>query len=211
MGGLFRLYRSGEGVRMELYSMVKGKIYLDEDTRLMLKTSKGEREAYERLYKKYFPVVVDYLVSLNAYRALVKDVAQEVFTRLWQHRTRYRPESSFKTYLFGCVRNVLSERQKQSARDRMIIQRLIFQNWNNHPSFSDNPEFKASQAELIKNAIQAISMLPPKQKEALKLFYITGSSITESAKQVKCTVTAFEGRLFRARERLSQLLQAVEQ
>lgn len=190
--------------------MVKGKIYLDEDTRLMLKATKGDRGTYEKLYKKYFPVLVNYLVSLNAREALVKDVAQEIFTRLWQHRTRYRPESSFKTYLFGCARNVLSERLKQSTRDREIVQRLIFQSRKNRSDFSGNPEFKASQAESIRNVMQAISKLPPKQTEALKLFYITGFSITASAKQAKCTVTAFEGRLFRARERLCQLLQVNE-
>ena len=163
--------------------------------------------AYERLYKKYLPVVVDYFVSLNAHKALVKDLSQEVFTRLWQHRARYRPESSFKTYLFGCAKNVLSEKLKQSAKDKAISKRLFLQYHNTNSDSSGNPELKVFQEKSIKNARRAISKLPSNQKKAIELYYITEASISECAKRAKCSVQAFEGRLFRARQSLCRLLE----
>ncbi len=192
-------------------AMVKRAIYFDKDMRLMLKIADGDRTAYERLYKKYLPVVADYLVSLNSHEAMVKDLVQEVFMRLWEHRTSYRFQASLKTYLFSCARNVLSEKIKQIAKDREIIHRLFLQYPNKPSDFSSNPESMVSQTELVKATRQAISRLSPKQKQAIRLFYNTGASISECAKRAKCSVPAFKGRLFRARERLFQLLQADEQ
>lgn len=186
------------------------RIYLDEDTCSMLKAADGEQKAYERLYRKYFPIIASYLVSVNAHRTLIKDVTQEVFRRLWEHRTRYRPESSFKTYLFSYARNVLLEEQKRSAKETKIIRRLSFEYQHDSSNVSYNPEYKAYRAALIEKARRAISKLPAKQKQAIRLFHISGGSIAECAKLAKCSVKSFEGRLYRARERLHRLLEASE-
>jgi RNA polymerase sigma-70 factor (ECF subfamily) len=76
------------------------KIYVDGDTRLMLKAAYGDETAYVKLYKKYFPILVNYAARLNGYQTSPEDIAQEVFVRIWEHRAKYRPYSTVKTYLF---------------------------------------------------------------------------------------------------------------
>jgi RNA polymerase sigma-70 factor (ECF subfamily) len=90
------------------------KIKFDEDTRLMLQMADGDNIAYARLYKKYFPVVVSYLASLNAHQNLLKSLAQEVFMRIWQNRKLFRAESSLKTYVFAIAMSVL----RKASRNR---------------------------------------------------------------------------------------------
>ena len=187
-----------------------GRIYLDEDTLLMIKVSEGGRDAYEKLYKKYIPILASYFINLNSHRTLIKDLVQEVFTRLWEHRRTYRSDSSFKTYLFGYAKNVLLEKQKKFTKEATIIRSFSFEYHHSHSGVSNNPEFEAYRTELIKNTRQAISKLPPKQKQAIMLFYVTGDSIAKCAERAKCSVKAFEGRLYRAWERLHQLLKADE-
>jgi len=171
----------------------------------MLKVAKGDHAAYVILYKKYLPIVTSYLVSLNTHKILVKDLAQDVFTLLWKKREEYRPESLFKTFLFGYARKVLLKKQEQLAKETVAIHRHSLE--YHHDSF---PELKVCREELIKGIRQAISKLPPKQKQAVQLFYITGDPTAECAKCANCSIKAFENRLFRAREYLYQLLETDE-
>ena len=66
-------------------------IRFDEDVRLMLKAQRGDRQAYARLYGKYAPAVRRYIAGHNGRAEPPEDLVQEVFTRVWEHRGRYRP------------------------------------------------------------------------------------------------------------------------
>lgn len=197
-------------IEYEIQVIEDRRIYLDEDTRLMVKVSEGDEEAYERLYEKYTPILASYFINLNSHRTLIKDLVQETFTRIWEKREEYRPTAAFKTFLFTYAKNVLLEKQKKLTKEAAIICRFSFEY---HCSFSgapNNPEREACRTELIKNTRQTISKLPPKQKQAIMLFYVTGDSIAKCAERAKCSVKAFEGRLYHACERLHQLLKADE-
>ena len=176
----------------------------------MVKVSEGNEEAYERLYEKYIPILTSYFINLNSHKTLIKDLVQETFTRIWEKREEYRPTATFKTFLFTYAKNVLLEKQKQSIKEASIIRKFSFEYHRSPSGVPNNPEFEAHRTELIKNTRQTISKLSPKQKQAITLFYVTGDSIAECAKRAKCSVKAFEGRLYRACERLHQLLKADE-
>jgi hypothetical protein len=74
---------------------------LDDDARLMLQSAFDSIPAFEKLYKKYLPIVIDYLASLNGHQEPLDDLASEVFIRLWRKRQRFRGASTFNTYLFA--------------------------------------------------------------------------------------------------------------
>lgn len=78
--------------------------------------ARGDRAAYGRLYREYFPVVTDYISKLDGQSNSPEDLAQEVFGRVWQSRTRYRLDSAVRTYLFGVAKNVLPENQHRTCR-----------------------------------------------------------------------------------------------
>lgn len=139
------------------------RIYLDEDTRLMLKVVNGDHTAYVILYKKHLLIVTSYLLSLNAHKTLVKDLAQEVFCRIWEKREEYRPAATFKTFLFTYAKNVLLENQKKLTKEVAIIRRFASEYHRNPSGVPNNPEFKAHRTELLKNT-----------KQAIMFFYVTG-------------------------------------
>jgi len=66
---------------------------------------------------KYFRIVTNYLASLNGHISSLEDCTQATFIRIWQNRDKFRGDSTFKTYLFGVARNVLSERKRQLAKE----------------------------------------------------------------------------------------------
>lgn len=166
----------------------------------MLQAADGDDIAYGRLYKKYFPVVVSYLTSLGEYQISPEDLAQEVFTRIWQNRKLFRADSSTKTYIFGIAKNVLAERRRQ-------VQHQIAA--HNHSKSVSNPsKFEAvlDRRELADTIKLAKSMLSDKQREAMELVLLSGTSITEAAKFAGCSDSAFRRRLCDAKKRLQGLL-----
>lgn len=186
------------------------KKYLDEDTQLMLEVGRGNSLAFTKIYNKYFSVVTDYIASHNRPSVTAEDIAQEVFSRIWHNRAKYRPNSSVKTFLFGYAKKVLMEEQ-----DRLAKAVTTKQNWSlKHPLtssiISSNPKTTAYQAELEKTLNQAILLLSAKQRQTIRLTYDKGMSLQQAAKEVNCSIEAFRSRLRRGREQLEQLLQHME-
>lgn len=179
------------------------KIKFNEDTRLMLQVADGDNIAYGRLYKKYFPVVVSYLTSLDRYQISPEDLAQEVFTRIWQNRKLFRADSSLKTYVLAIARNVLREHRRQ-------VQHQIAA--HNHSKSVSNPsksEAVLDRRELADTIKLAKSMLSDKQRQAIELVLLSGISITEAAKFAGCSDSAFRRRLCDAKKRLQELLKKI--
>lgn len=181
------------------------RIYIDEDTRLMIKASNGDKKAYGTLYRKYFFILADYAKSLNGTQVPPEDIAQEIFVRVWKNREKYTPNSTIKTYLFGYAKNILWE---EKSRSTQISSYNIYLRENNLlPSkISPDPESDSDPAESQDMLKYAMSRLPPKQKVAIELFYIKKMSLLNAARYCNCHIKAFESRLIRARNKLRQLL-----
>ena len=184
--------------------------HLDEDTQLMLKVGRGNSWAFTKVYNKYFSVVTDYIASRNSYSVIPEDIAQEVFSRIWHNRAKYQPNSSVKTFLFGYAKKVLMEEQNRLVKAVTAKQNRSLEHPLTSSIISSNPETAVSQAELEKVLKQAISQLPAKQRQAIRLTYGKGMSLQQAAKEANCSREAFWSRLRRGRERLGQLLQHME-
>jgi len=183
----------------------EGKIYLDEDTHLMVKASKGDRDAYGKLYSKYSFTVISFITRLNGQFQSPEDIVQEVFKRIWEKRKEYHPTASFKTYLFDYVEKVFSEERKRLSRKSILHKRLVRQYCDSQSIlFRQLPE--AHLNEMTQTIEQGISKLTFKQRQAVELYCFKGISMEEASVQANCSVVAFEGRLRLARRRLKRLL-----
>lgn len=169
-------------------------IHLDEDTRLMLKVAGGDHVAYKELYRKYVPIVTDYIVNLDGQCDLPQNLAQEVFVRLWKNRAKYCPDSAAKTYLFGIARNVLSENQR--CRYKQIKLHDHVKATCNSLDLQFNSREAIDLQELNDAIESAKSKLSDKQRQALELIFYSDISITEAARLAGCSDSAFRHRLF---------------
>ena len=68
--------------------MVKQKIHIEntDDSLLWQAFKRGEREAFELLYKKYFKILGAYGLRLNSNKDLVEDAIHDVFIELWRRK-----------------------------------------------------------------------------------------------------------------------------
>lgn len=77
----------------------------DPDVVLMLHFQKGDVDAFQELFRKYTPGVVNFAFRFLGSRALAEEVAQEVFLQVYRWQHRYIPRAKFTTWLFKIVRN----------------------------------------------------------------------------------------------------------
>ncbi|MHC5060285.1 MAG: RNA polymerase sigma factor [Planctomycetota bacterium] len=186
------------------------KKHLDEDAQLMLQVARGNSLVFAKIYNKYFSVVTDYIASHDRPSVIPEDIAQEVFSRIWQNRAKYRPNSSAKTFLFGYAKNVLREEQNRLAKAVTAKQNWQLRHTADPAIISSNTKTATCQAGLGKTLEQAIIKLPAKQRQAIRLTYGKGMSLQRAAKEVNCSREAFWSRLRRGREKLEHLLQHME-
>jgi RNA polymerase sigma-70 factor (ECF subfamily) len=180
----------------------------DEDSLTLLEVANGDILAFEKLYKKYYPIVIDYLANLNGYQDSLKDITQIVFLRIWENKTRYRADSIAKTYILGIARNVLSEESKHWLKEAKVIQEWPLEQ---KIEFSIYRSSKIdNNTEIATSLIHLLSKLTVEQKQAVELIHQKNMNLYSAAKEAGCSVEAFKSRLKRAHKKLRQLSKYLE-
>lgn len=175
---------------------------------MLPKVAKGDALAFERLYRKYYPIIVNYLVNLNGYQDSLKDVAQVVFSRLWEYRIRYRGDSTAKTYILGIARNVLSEERKRRLKEAKALRKWPLDQKMEQPACEPSKIDADTEAAMSLGSL--ISKLSLEQRQAIELIHQENMSPHSAARKAGCSIEAFKSRLKRAHRRLRQLSKCLE-
>ncbi len=78
----------------------------DADAKLMLAFQAGDRAAFESLFRRHTPALVNFLARMVKDRGRAEELAQEVFIRIYNARERYEARARFSTWMFGIARNL---------------------------------------------------------------------------------------------------------
>jgi RNA polymerase sigma-70 factor (ECF subfamily) len=78
----------------------------------MVAFQEGDPEAFDTLLRRHERALVNYFYKMCYDRALAEDLKQETFLRILRSAHRYRPEASFKTYLYTVARNLWIDRHR---------------------------------------------------------------------------------------------------
>ena len=60
---------------------------------IVMRISRSDRAAFDELYRRLYPLLVNY-AGLMVSREAARDIVQDVFFKLWQGRKGLLPESS---------------------------------------------------------------------------------------------------------------------
>lgn len=89
-----------------------------EINELLLKVAKGDEKAFAQLLKTHYNMVAGYILSITESEALVQEIVQDVFMKIWTNRTSLNNIESFKSYLMVVARNHAFNCLKRIARER---------------------------------------------------------------------------------------------
>jgi RNA polymerase sigma-70 factor (ECF subfamily) len=177
----------------------------------MARVSDNDTAALGELFDRYHAPLFAFLLRLAGDRALAEDIAQEVFWRLWQQRSRYDPERSFSTWLYTIARHTAwNELQRAEHRtccysDLSEGEQQRFEAQGVDPSASP-PEEQVLAAARRSQVQAALQTLPREQRLCLLLREYEGRSHREIGVILGCSEGAARVLTHRARRALRPLL-----
>jgi RNA polymerase sigma-70 factor, ECF subfamily len=173
------------------------------DELLLEKAGAGDPAAFIKLYERHRAPIFRFSYRLSGSVEAAEDLTHDCFLSLIKKPRNFLPErGSLRTYLFSAARNLwfkqLRDSGRESAMDEFAEDQFI--------ASEREPLRRLLDDELSVKVQEAVSSLPPLQREALVLFEYEGLALNEIASLVGTDVGAVKSRLHRARERLRNAL-----
>jgi RNA polymerase sigma-70 factor (ECF subfamily) len=176
----------------------------DSELQLIRATGKGDHEAFEHLVKRYQNPLLNFVYRYVGNRQTAEDLTQEVFLQVYRAAARFEPKARVSTWVFKIAYNLCMneiKRFKRLAGHELEMQK------NREQQFATSLSPDAvEQVELKQFMTQSLTQLPEKQRAALLLRVTEGFSYQEISDVLGVSRASVESLLFRARERLRQLL-----
>jgi RNA polymerase sigma-70 factor (ECF subfamily) len=175
------------------------------DNELHARMRNGDREAFAELYRRYQRSVYGFALQMTAARELAEDVTQEVFMVLMRDPEGFdEKRGSLKAFLLGITRNHVLRRLRQ---DRSLVS---IENADAQSIPVDGEKDFMIQSESIREMRRAILRLPAHYREVVVLCELQELSYAEAAAVLGCAVGTVRSRLHRARQMLTERLNAAQ-
>jgi len=166
----------------------------------------GDEFAFVGIYNRYKAGVYAFCFKMLLDAEMAQDVMQDTFLRVYENRSRLLKTSSFKSWLFTIARNQCLNTLRKSSREIGLepeAQVAI-------PT-TDTPVARMEKSEQIQFVSEFLESLQPEYREVLILREYQNLSYEEIAAVTRSTLSAVKSRLFKARRKLTRLMQtAVE-
>lgn len=137
----------------------------------------GDKDAYSWIYKVYIQILFQYGKRFTSDTELIKDCIQEVFTKLYNNRTRLTIPDNIKLYLLISLKNCLINAiYQESHYERYNSEMVSFSlELTVEEQYVDN-EYYQNQLKRIQ---KILALLTPRQKEIIYYRYIQELSFDE--------------------------------
>jgi len=167
------------------------------DISLLYELKKGNREAFNGVFRYYYPRMIASMVEQKA----AEDIVQDVFLYVWENREKLYVSDGFHSYLF------------QSAYTRCLDyfkKNLSIEKYHSHTYEKyledyqdllkgDNPVIEElSVKDFYRHLYELLEHLPVQRREVFILTYIKGLTTKEVAEQTRMPQRTVESHLYLA-------------
>jgi RNA polymerase sigma-70 factor, ECF subfamily len=166
---------------------------------LVLRCQAGDEKAFAQLLEQFGGRTLGYLRALVGEDA--EDVQQEVWLSVYRHVAQLADPAAFRTWLFRTARHRAIDHLRRRRRERELFVETEDVELLADPGAGADLADAAGWTGLLEQ-------LSPLHREALMLRHHDDMSYADIALVVGCPVGTVRSRLFQARHRLEQLLNA---
>ena len=173
------------------------------DELLFERAKGGHQAAFVELYERHRNAIFRFAYRLLGSAEAAEDVTHDCFLSLIRRPEGFEPaRGGLRTYLYAAARNLSLKYFRSSGRTGS------FDELSEEPTgpAREQPLDRLLKGELSQKVREAVTNLPPLQREALVLFEYEGLALSEIAEVVGSDVGAVKARLHRAREGLRATL-----
>jgi RNA polymerase sigma-70 factor (ECF subfamily) len=176
----------------------------DFDERALLERCRsGDDTAFGELVDRYKDLVYGVVHRMTPDRALVDDLAQEVFLKVHRGLPYFRGEARLSTWIYRIVQNVCSQahaaRRPAQSLDSGIEGRPVREPGAADAAFAD--------LELRDRLEKAIARLPENYRLLIAAHYLKGVQYEALAEALNIPLGTVKTHLYRAKRQLRELLE----
>ena len=174
---------------------------------LVQRLQAGDADAFDTLFRQYFPKVYRQAFHLVGTAAEAEEVVQEVFLAVYEKVHTFRGASAFTTWLYRLTVNAaLSRLRRRTRRKEIALEDYLPQLREDGQhlvrpvvDWLSNLEQYLAEAQMRQLLRQAIELLPPLDKAVLVLSDFEDLPNREIGEALGLTLLAVKARLHRAR------------
>lgn len=144
--------------------------------------------AFERVFHRYYPMVLNFIKGMLKDFVMAEDVAQNIFMKLWLNRLTLHKDQSLKNYLCVMARNEVINILTSKSSKSLTLQPSIQDSSLMDRSVEDWLSYNETNAR-IQNDIEA---LPPQRREVFKMSRYEHMSNMEIAVKLNLSIRTVE-------------------
>jgi RNA polymerase sigma-70 factor (ECF subfamily) len=168
-----------------------------EESSTLRAAARGDRVAFERLYRRHVARIHGLCLRLTGHREAAEDCVQETFVQAWRALGRFEGRSAFTTWLHRIAVNAVLARRRGLAQTLEITAEAV----------PDAPEQGGVDAAPPLDLEAAIAALPDGARYVLVLVGIHGFSHAEAAESLGIAIGTSKAQFHRARRLLAARLE----
>jgi RNA polymerase sigma-70 factor (ECF subfamily) len=173
------------------------------DDMLVARIGEGDRLAMQTLFARHRTPVYRWLLRFVGNETLAEDLVSDVFLDVWRQASRFEGRSSVSTWLMAIARfkAISARRRRTDAELDESIESTV-------ADTADDPAVvleKKNRDEMLRAALTRLSA---EHKEIIDLVYYHEKSVDECAQIIGVPSGTVKTRMFYARRKLAELVQA---
>ncbi|MCX2728865.1 sigma-70 family RNA polymerase sigma factor [Saccharopolyspora sp. NFXS83] len=177
-----------------------------ENWRHVSAAQNGDTDAFGKLYDEYAHVVYRYVLFRVSDHCLAEDITSETFLRaLRRIATVSYQGRDVAAWFITIAKNLVLDHVK-SSRARLEVPIPELTDSQHRPQAQCGPEQHVLDAATQQELLRCVRQLNPDQRECIKLRFMQGLSVTETAQRMHRGEGAIKALQHRAVRRLAQLL-----
>ncbi|MBY0240336.1 MAG: sigma-70 family RNA polymerase sigma factor [Burkholderiaceae bacterium] len=171
----------------------------DGDAWLIAGVGRGDRQAFQDLYRAYFPRLARFLGRMTRNAPLMEEVINDTMLVVWQKALTYDGSSKVSTWIFGIA-------YRQALKALRGLDEPVECTVEPEAGPEQEPDNAAAAKQLQQGIRAALAALPLEQRMVVSLTYFHDMAYQEIADTMGCPVNTVKTRMFHARQRLKAML-----
>lgn len=185
----------------------RDKVRSDEE--LVALCRQGDGRAWEALIRRHQDRILNLAYQFTGNREEARDLAQEIFVRLYRKLNQYQEDRTFRTWFNSLARNLCIDRYRRAKRDRVVVGTPVeeFPHLAARTEPVDRRVIRREHKEMIMQALDTLSDI---SREAIVLRDLQEQSLDEIATVLRLPIGTVKSRIHRARIELARELLKLE-
>ena len=173
-----------------------------EENHLFDSWKKGDEKAFDMLFRNYYKQLCYIAIKVTGNSTDAEDIVQELFSEIYQNRSKLRIKSSFKNYLLSALYYKCSRFLKKKNKV----------NFTGLNEITTPPDTTPAPSEILENyeleikVYEAIDSLPEKCKEIFRLSRFENMKYKDIAKSLGISIKTVETQMSIALKRLGEVV-----